>query len=179
MGDQNGRCYICGREIDRDVEETNIDHIVPWRREGRIPRPISHLPMLVATNASRTATCASPRFSRSSVRSRRRSAIARATLADVLGYFGGSKRIQTSKSTGTFQGRVRGRHGADVPDIHRRTVGGAVGFIEVPIEYLFHDGLINREASTRALAASSRSSTAGTSAPGGSRSPRLRQDKDV
>ena len=32
---QNGRCYICGREIDRDVEETNIDHIVPLATGGK------------------------------------------------------------------------------------------------------------------------------------------------
>ena len=32
---QNGRCYICGREIDMDVEETDVDHIEPLASGGK------------------------------------------------------------------------------------------------------------------------------------------------
>ncbi len=32
---QNGRCFICGQEIDLDVQTTNIDHIIPLASRGR------------------------------------------------------------------------------------------------------------------------------------------------
>ena len=32
---QNGKCFICGQDIDLDLQTTNIDHIVPLSNKGK------------------------------------------------------------------------------------------------------------------------------------------------
>ena len=32
---QNGICFICGNQIDIDIQETNIDHIIPLANKGK------------------------------------------------------------------------------------------------------------------------------------------------
>ena len=32
---QNGKCYICRKDIDLDLHNTNIDHIIPLANGGK------------------------------------------------------------------------------------------------------------------------------------------------
>lgn len=141
---QNGRCYICGRKIDRDVEETNIDHIMPLASGGkddpgnfalthagcnkrkqdsdlRVAQVLEKLRMIQDEAGSHTAT-----------------------LGDVLRHFGGSTGIPNFKVEGeTFKVAFGDGIAQRYPIFTDGLSGERTVFLEVPIEYLYHDELIN------------------------------------
>ena len=50
---QNHRCFICGEEIDLDLNPTNIDHIKPLVTGGKDDSQILLWPMKTAISQSR------------------------------------------------------------------------------------------------------------------------------
>lgn len=147
---QNHQCFICEDEIDLDLHTTNIDHIVPLANKGkdseenfavthescnkskqdanlRIAKILQRLSKIQKTVQSETSKAAS--------------------LKDILLSFNGSQhefkyKIEDSDLKYSF---------SDIGDnkTHQTTIftddlsKEQSCFIEVPIEYLFHDEIIN------------------------------------
>lgn len=141
---QNGRCYICGQEIDRDVEETNIDHIVPLAAGGKD----------APSNFALTHAGCNKRKQDSDLRVaqvleklrtiQERAGNRTATLGDVLTYFGGSLsdpsyKVEVDTFKIAFGDGMAQRH----PIFTDGLSGERTVFLEVPIEFLYHDELIN------------------------------------
>jgi len=148
---QNNTCYICQESIDLDIHETNIDHIVPLANKGK------------DTEENFALTHASCNKSKqdSDLRIARKIAVLRkiqkdvsekdssrtASLEDVLTFFGGSKYEFKHKTVGNklcYSFSEIGDNDKYETEIFEdelskeRTV-----FLNIPIEYLFHDRLIN------------------------------------
>lgn len=141
---QNGKCYICGREIDRDVEETNIDHIVPLVTSGKDdPRNFA----LTHAGCNKRKQDADLRVAQvlEKLRTIQEQAGNRtATLGDVLVYFGGSTGAPNFKIEGnTFKVAFGDGISQRYPIFTDGLSGERTVFLEVPIEYLYHDELIN------------------------------------
>lgn len=88
---QNGRCYICGRDIDMDVEETDVDHIEPLASGGK-DAPDNFV--LAHSGCNKRKQDSDLRVAQVLEKLRviqEKAGTRTATLADVLAYFGGSK----------------------------------------------------------------------------------------
>lgn len=141
---QNGRCYICGREIDRDVEETNIDHIVPLATGGKDSPSNFALTHAGCNKRKQDGDLRVAQVLEKLRQIQEEVGNRTATLADVLGYFGGSKKDPNIKVDGDVFKVAFGDGMAQTFPIFTDGLSGERSvFIEVPIEYLFHDGLIN------------------------------------
>lgn len=141
---QNGKCYICGREIDRDVEETNIDHIVPLVTGGK-DAPTNFA--LTHAGCNKRKQDADLRVAQvlEKLRTIQEQAGNRtATLGDVLVYFGGSTGASNFKIEGdTFKVAFGDGIAQRYPIFTDGLSGERTVFLEIPIEYLYHDELIN------------------------------------
>jgi len=148
---QNNICYICQEPIDLELHVTNIDHIEPLAKTNRDSEEnfaVTH------ENCNKSKQDSDLRISRILAILRKiqkdvseKNNTRSASLEDVLMYYGGSKyefkyRIEDSKFSYSFP---------DIDDTKiyyseifedalskERTV-----FLNIPIEYLFHDRLIN------------------------------------
>ncbi|MDR1894696.1 MAG: HNH endonuclease [Spirochaetales bacterium] len=148
---QNNICYICQETIDIKLHETNIDHIVPLASKGKDSEE-----NFAVTHAScnKSKQDADLRIARILATLRKiqkdvsdNDNSRSASLEDVLKYFGGSKynfkyKIDGNKLTYSF------------PDINDTKIYNSeifednlskekTVFLNIPIEYLFHDHLIN------------------------------------
>lgn len=142
--EQNGKCYICGRKIDRDVEETNVDHITPLAAGGK-DSPGNFA--LTHASCNKRKQDADLRVAQvlETLRAIQEEAGERtATLADVLEHFRGSTgnpsyRIEGNTFKIAFGDGIAERY----PIFVDRLSGERTAFLEVPIEFLYHDELIN------------------------------------
>jgi len=148
---QHNTCYICQESIDLDLHETNIDHIIPLANKGKDAEE----------NFAVTHASCNKSKQDSDLRISRILAILRkiqkdvsekdntrsASLEDVLKYFGGSLyefryRIEDNKLSYSFPdiGDNKVYYSEIFEDnlSNEKTV-----FLNIPIEYLFHDRLIN------------------------------------
>lgn len=147
---QNGKCYICQDPIDLSLRNSNIDHIVPLANKGKdneenfalthescnkskqdanlqIARVLSFLKKIqdqVSEDENRTAS-----------------------LKDVLKKNGGSKfdfqySVNDHKLNYTFD-KISDTKIYSANIFEDSLSGEKTCFIEVPVEYIFHDDLIN------------------------------------
>ena len=144
---QNGKCFICEKEIDLDVQTTNIDHIVPIVNKGKDDE--SNF-ALAHEHCNKSKLDADLRVAK--ILSKLENIKAnveknkQATLADVLKAHDGGKYdfkyiIDDDAIRYSFDELGVDIHNAPV---HTDELSGEKSaFIEVPIEYIHHDGLIN------------------------------------
>jgi len=147
---QNGQCFICLREINLDLHHTNIDHIVPLARKGKDSEENFALTHESCNKSKQDAnlniarTLQKLKEIQDEVQTNEKKA---ASLKQVLAYFGGAK----------FDFKFNLENGVvkySYPDIGDNTIystpifkddlsGEQTCFIKVPIEYIFHDEIIN------------------------------------
>ena len=147
---QNGKCFICGQDIDLTLQETNIDHIVPLSTKGKDNEDNF---ALTHESCNKSKQDANLNVARSLFKLKKIQDVVfqnehrAASLKDLLLSVGGSKfdfkyRIEGDKLVYTFDknGDVNIHH-ADIflDDLSQEHTC----FINVPIEYLFHDEVIN------------------------------------
>ena len=148
---QSNTCFICQEKIDLDLHETNIDHIIPLTNKGKDAEEnfaVTH----ASCNKSKqdydlriARVLATLKKIQKDVSEKDNTKSA--SLEDVLKYFGGSKyefkyKIEDNKLSYSF------------PDLNDNTIYYSeifedilskerTVFLNIPIEYLFHDRLIN------------------------------------
>lgn len=141
---QVGKCYICGHEIDRDIEETNIDHIIPLATGGK-DAPSNFA--LTHAGCNKRKQDADLRVAQVLEKLRiiqEQAGDRTATLGDVLVYFGGSTgdpnfKIERDTFKVAFGDGIAQRYPIFTDGLsNEKSV-----FLEVPIECLYHDELIN------------------------------------
>jgi len=147
---QNNQCFICEEKIDLDLNTTNIDHIVPLANKGKdaevnfavthescnkskqdanlkiakILQKLSKIQKIVHTKTNKSAS-----------------------LKDVLKIYNGSMhefkhKIEDMELKYSFSG-IGDNTTYQVPVYTDSLSKEQTCFIEVPIEYLFHDEIIN------------------------------------
>ena len=149
---QNGKCFICEREIDLVVQAAaiDIDHVEPLKVGGK-DDPDNFALTHAACNRSKQAS--DLRVARvlarfDAIRARAEEESNRApNLSDVLSEYGGAKHsLSFTADAGTVRLSL-----AETGDVDVRTVslyddplsGLRSFFVELPIEYLHHDDRIN------------------------------------
>lgn len=146
---QNGKCYICEDEIDLAIQSVNIDHIKPLANGGK--DEVSNF-ALTHEHCNKSKLDADLTVAKRLIQLNRiikKAEESRETpsLKHVLAANGGSKYAFRAKTEGnqlvySFD---------DIGDctIHRSEIftdtlsGEKTAFVSVPIEYLFHDEIIN------------------------------------
>jgi hypothetical protein len=148
---QNNLCFICQKPIDPSIQETNIDHIIPLANKGKDSEgnfAVTH------ASCNKSKQDANLRIARvlSTLSAIKKEAAENhqkqsASLADVLKYYGGSKyafhyKEKDGKLIYSFSeiGDTAIYAAEIFEDMlsKERTV-----FLQVPIEYLYHDHFIN------------------------------------
>lgn len=147
---QNGKCFICGQDINLDLHKTNIDHIVPLNTGGKDNErnfALTHASCneskqdanLEVARALHRLKIIQDRVSKEENRA--------ASLQDLLTSIGGSKyKLQYNISGNIFSFVFN-----DLKDntIHTAEIftdnlsNEKSVFVNIPIEYLFHDEIIN------------------------------------
>ena len=144
---QDGKCFICGKDIDLELHVTNIDHIVPLVNNGKdseINFALTHehcnkSKLDADLNVARVL--AKLEDIKSNVPKNKQ-----ATLDDVLKAYDGGKydfkfKIVDNKIQYAFN--ELGTEVYEAPIYVDHLSGEETAFIEVPIEYIHHDELIN------------------------------------
>lgn len=150
---QNQSCYICQDKIDEElhlINATNIDHIVPLANKGKDAEQNFALTHESCNKSKQDANLNVARVLQrlSKIQKKAQDETKKAaSLKDVLNFYGGAKHEFTYAIEGnTFQ--------YSFPEISDNSVYKTkiftdalsqekTCFIEVPIEYIFHDELIN------------------------------------
>jgi len=146
---QNHKCFICGEEIDLDLHRTNIDHIIPLVNNGN--DDISNM-ALTHEHCNKSKQDADLSVARrlhtlNSIIKDAENAHETPSLKHVLIHFGGSKYKFKSKEEDEYLVYSFGETGDN--KIYRSQIfqdalsGEKTAFIKVPIEYLYHDEIIN------------------------------------
>ena len=147
---QHGRCFICGKEIDLDVQTTNIDHIVPLASRGQDNKSNFALTHEACNKSKQDANLQVARAlahlkdiqDRVSAEEKRA-----ASLKDLLLAEGGSRYDFSCKAEGDELVYSFNELG-DVT-VYRSHIftdalsGEKTAFAEIPLEYLYHDEIIN------------------------------------
>lgn len=138
------KCYICGRDIDMDVEETDVDHIEPLASGGKdAPGNFA----LAHSGCNKRKQDSDLRVAQVLEKLRviqEKAGTRTATLADVLAHFGGSKVDPKIKIDGdSFVVAFGDGLKQALPIFTDSLSGEKTVFIEVPHEFVFHDELIN------------------------------------
>jgi len=148
---QSNICYICNECIDSDLHDTNIDHIIPLANKGKDAEEnfaVTH----ASCNKSKqdsdlriSRVLATLRKIQKEVSEKDKSKSA--SLEDVLKYYGGSLydfkyKVEDNKFSYSFPNINDNKiYYSEIFEDNlskERTV-----FLNIPIEYLFHDRLIN------------------------------------
>lgn len=148
LNQQNGKCFICGKDIDLDLHITNIDHIVPLVNNGKDEENNFGL---THENCNKSKQDADLRIARTlctleNIKYQTPKGET-TSLKHILQYYDGSKYDFKYKVNKNFMEY-------SFPDIGDNNIYKAnifvdrlseekYSFIEVPIEYIFHDELIN------------------------------------
>ncbi|HHT22378.1 MAG TPA: HNH endonuclease [Bacteroidales bacterium] len=147
---QNGICYICQQEIDLQIQNTNIDHIIPLANKGKDSEDNFALTHETCNKSKQDANLTIARVLhrlkhiQEDINSKETRA---ASLKDVLNNYGGSKfNFQYNLNGESIEysfdknGDTKIYKSALFKDLLSDETSC---FIEVPIEFLFHDELIN------------------------------------
>ncbi len=146
---QNHKCFICGKEIDLDIQTTNIDHIRPLANGGK-DEPTNFAITHETCNKSKQDAdleVAKKLFQLDGIVQNAETCKETPSLKHVLAANGGSKysfkfKIQDERLFYSFDeiGDVVVYESQIFTDV---LSGEKTSFVEVPIEYLFHDDVIN------------------------------------
>jgi len=146
---QNHKCFICGEEIDLDLQTTNIDHIKPLVNGGK--DDVSNM-ALTHEHCNKSKQDADLVVAKklailSKIIEKAESEKETPSLKHVLKYYDGSKydlkyKVEDGYIKYSFE---------EIGDLEIRTAPIFVdalsneqfAFISVPIEYLYHDEMIN------------------------------------
>lgn len=143
---QNGKCFISGKKIDLELDDIDIDHIIPTRDNGK-DDPSNFALTLASYNRSKQA--ADLRVARVLARLDQIKAIADSddrgvNLNDVLRAYGGA--------SGSLRGKITDGHityifeddsKVTVPVYTDKLSGMRYFFAVLPITVLYHDDRIN------------------------------------
>ena len=144
---QEGKCFICCKDIDSELHDTDIDHIIPLVNNGKdseINFALTH------SHCNRSKLDADLNVARVLAKLEdikvNTPKNKQATLNDVLKAFDGGKydfkyKIEDNKIKYTFN--ELGTEVYESPIYTDHLSGEQTAFIEVPIEYIYHDELIN------------------------------------
>jgi len=152
---QNGVCYICQKPIDLDIHTTNIDHIIPLANKGKDSEDNFALTHESCNKSKQDADLTVARSLAVLDEIRHKIVIGElgkaknetASLSHVLEYFDGSKyEIHYKIENNVFKyvlSDVGKEEIISSPIFTDGLSGEQTVFIELPIEYIYHDELIN------------------------------------
>jgi hypothetical protein len=147
---QNNVCFICQEKIDLNLHKTNIDHITPLVKKGKDNEDnfaVTH------ESCNKSKQDADLKMARKLFELRKvlvhtfESQKRVASLKDVLAYYGGSKHdfkytLEDDKLWYSFSD-LGDNKVYQTPVFTDRLSGEKTCFIDFPLEYLYHDELIN------------------------------------
>ena len=147
---QNNVCFICQDKIDEELHTTNIDHIVPLASKGKDTQENFAVTHESCNKSKLDANLKTARILHSLKKiqvqtydEENRSA----SLKHVLNHFEGSKfdfRFTTENSTLKFSFSENGDNEIFETHIFEDKLSNEkFSFINVPIEYIYHDEIIN------------------------------------
>ncbi len=147
---QNHTCFICEDEIDLDLNTTNIDHIVPLANKGKdaeVNFAVTHESCNKSkqdANLKIAKTLQKLSKIQNSVHAKTGKS---ASLKNILNSYGGSRfdfkhKIENAELKYSFSG-VGDNKTYHAPIFTDNLSKEKTCFIEVPIEFLFHDEIIN------------------------------------
>ena len=152
---QVGKCYICRKDIDLELHNTNIDHIVPLANGGKDTEDNFALTHESCNKSKQDAdlTVARSLAMLSEIKQKISNGVLgndkneSASLKHVLETLGGSKytfKYKIENSTLSYSLSDFGDENIyKVPIFIDGLSGEQTAFVELPIEYLYHDELIN------------------------------------
>lgn len=147
---QSNQCFICEEVIDISIQDTNIDHIVPLANKGK---DVEENFAVTHASCNKSKQDANLKIARTlqklkKIQEKVRKATSKAaSLKDVLVAFGGSKyelqyKIENNVIKYSFSEMADNKI-YETAIFTDNLSGEQSCFIEVPIEYLFHDETIN------------------------------------
>jgi len=144
---QNHKCYICQEKINLDLNITNIDHIIPLAKRGKDSEENFALTHESCNKAKQDADlriarilCKLKKIQEKISREENRAA----SLKDILLEYGGARKEFKSEQDGKILSYSFGDNKINEQIIFKDKLSGEkTCFIEVPIEYIFHDDRIN------------------------------------
>ena len=147
---QSCKCYICQKDIDDDLQETDIDHIIPLVNRGKDDKTnfaITH------SSCNRSKSDANLNIARilhklknlqSDVQANENRS---ASLKDLLELEGGAKytfRYKIEDGEILYSFSENGNNNILRSKVYEDTLSKEKScFVEIPIEYIYHDDLIN------------------------------------
>ncbi len=147
---QNHKCFICEDEIDLDLNTTNIDHIVPLANKGKdaeVNFAVTH------ESCNKSKQDANLKIAKilqrlSKIQKKVHAETGKsASLKDILNYYDGSQyefRYKIEDNELKYSFSDTGDNNTYKASILTDNLSKEQScFIEVPIEYLFHDEIIN------------------------------------
>ncbi|HKM21117.1 MAG TPA: HNH endonuclease signature motif containing protein, partial [Lachnospiraceae bacterium] len=150
---QNHNCFICEEEIDQELhlnKSTNIDHIVPLANKGKDAEENFALAHESCNKSKQDANLQIARILQklSKIQKKVHSESGKsASLKDVLTYYqGGRFKFNYHVENGLFKYSfpdIGDNKKYEIPLFTDNLSGEKSCFIEVPIDYIFHDELIN------------------------------------
>ena len=147
---QNNECFICGKKIDLDIQTTNIDHIVPLVNKGKDAEDNFAVTHESCNKSKQDANLKIARilYKLKNIQKQvQESEIKSASLKHVLQNYGGSKYQFKYKFNGEkieYSFSEVGDNNVYQADIFIDDLSEEKScFIKVPLEYIFHDEVIN------------------------------------
>lgn len=147
---QNRKCYICEDDIDMGVHETNIDHIAPLNNKGLDSEENFAVTHESCNKSKQDADLKIAKILQKLKKVQNKAFHENnrtASLKDILELNGGGKydfKFQIENKQIKYSFSSIGDNAIIISPIFKdRLSGEDFCFIEVPIEYLFHDELIN------------------------------------
>jgi len=142
---QNKKCFICDEEIDLDVNTTNIDHIIPLANNGK--DDVDNF-ALTHEHCNKSKLDADLKVAKVLAKLNKvQKSNEKTSLKEVLAVFNGGKYNFKYKEEGNVLKYAFNESGDveayQAPIYTDKLSGERTAFIEVPVEYLFHDELIN------------------------------------
>lgn len=147
---QNYKCFICEEEIDLNLNSTNIDHIKPLANKGKDAEENF---ALTHENCNKSKQDANLKIAKVLAKLKKiqddvhTKSQHGASLKDVLEYYGGSKyefKFTIKDSVIRYSFSENGDDKIYQTQVYTDNLSGEQSaFIEIPIEYLYHDEVIN------------------------------------
>ena len=147
---QNHRCFICEEEIDLDLNTTNIDHIMPLANKGKdaeVNFAVTHESCNKSKQDANLKIAKILQKLSKIQKSIHTKSSKSASLKDVLESYNGSKhefkyKIEGMELKYSFS-EIGDNKTYQAPIYTDNLSKEQTSFIEVPVEYLYHDEIIN------------------------------------
>ncbi len=147
---QNNVCYICQEEIDLDLHNSNIDHIIPLANRGKDSEENFALTHEHCNKSKQDANLKIARILQLLRRIKTKTYDTEgisASLKHVLEHFGGSKhclKFRINEENIEYSLENIGDNTIRKSKIFSDKLSGEkYAFLDLPIQYIFHDSIIN------------------------------------